>query len=201
MFPPNLDKNCKDKDKRAAIISLRIPLILNLCLSSFNANRKNQLILFTNFFPTFGQIIEIPYMSLEKKTTTRYVSEYEYEATNPGGNLVKIDMYPDEEKKAQSPMELLLSAASACAAVDVVGMLKKKRKAIADLTIESVGQRKETHPRYYTHIHLQFKLVSPDTTEEELAKVVHLAVSKYCSVASTLKGVAEITHESIVNSH
>lgn len=139
-------------------------------------------------------------MSLEKKTTTRYISEYEYEATNPSGNTVKIDMYPDEEKQAQSPMELLLSAASACAAVDVVGMLKKKRKIVADLTIETVGQRNETHPRYYTHIHLQFILVSPDTTQEELAKVVQLAVGKYCSVASTLQGVAEITHESTINS-
>ncbi|MGI9544808.1 MAG: OsmC family protein [Cyclobacteriaceae bacterium] len=140
-------------------------------------------------------------MSLEKRTTTRYISEYEYEATNPSGNTVKIDMYPEDEKKAQSPMDLLLSAAAACAAVDVVGMLKKKRKTVTDLTIETVGQRNETHPRYFTHIHLQFKLVSPDTSPEELAKVVHLAVNKYCSVASTLKGVAEITHESTVNSH
>ena len=137
-------------------------------------------------------------MSLEMKTTTKYISEYEYEATNRSGNTVKIDMYPAEQKKSQSPTELLLSASAACAAVDVIGMLKKKRKTIRDLTIDAVGQRREKPPRHFTHIHLTFKLISPDTGKDDLEKVVKLAVEKYCSVAATLKGIAEITYESVV---
>ena len=136
-------------------------------------------------------------MSFTKTTTTQYVAEFEYQATNPTGNVVQIDMYDEPERKqAQSPMELLLSAAAACAAVDVVGMLKKKRKTVNDLKVVAVGERREQHPRHYTDILLSFKLSSPDTKEEELAKVVALAVDKYCSVAATLRGVADVRYES-----
>lgn len=144
-------------------------------------------------------------MSDKKTTTTSYIAEFEYEAKNPQGNIVQIDMYHDQEKKAQSPMELLLSAAAACAAVDVIGMLKKKRKTINGLNIIAEGIRREEHPRHFTDISLSFILSSPDTTESDLAKVVALAVDKYCSVAATIRGVANLTYESrvsdLINSH
>ncbi|MDH3711144.1 MAG: OsmC family protein [Cyclobacteriaceae bacterium] len=138
-------------------------------------------------------------MSLSKTTTTKYIAEFEYEATNRTGNVVKVDMYDEPERKqAQSPMELLLSAAAACAAVDVVGMLKKKRKTVEGLSVVAEGQRREQHPRHYTDILMKFHLSSPDTSETDLAKVVALAVDKYCSVAATLRGVAEVRYESEV---
>lgn len=139
-------------------------------------------------------------MSLKKTTTTKYISEFEYEATNPQGNKVQIDMYDDHKKKALSPTELLLSAAAACAAVDVVGMLKKKRKTVNGLQVIAEGLRREKHPRYFTDILLSFKLSSPDTSETDLAKVVALAVDKYCSVAATIRGVANLRYNSEVRS-
>jgi len=137
-------------------------------------------------------------MSHKKTTTTTYIAEFEYEASNPQQNKVQIDMYDAHEKKAQSPMELLLSAASSCAAVDVIGMLKKKRKTINGLQVFAEGLRREEHPRYYTDISLSFVLSSPDTSETDLAKVVALAVDKYCSVAATIRGVANLTYQSKV---
>jgi putative redox protein len=129
-------------------------------------------------------------MALTVKTKTRFIDDFEYEAVNESGNVVQIDMYPKENKKAQSPMELLLSAHAACAAVDLVQMLKKRRKTVQDLEITSAGQRKEDNPRAYTHISLHFKLTSPDAEQAELEKLTALAVDKYCSVGGTLGGVA-----------
>ena len=60
------------------------------------------------------------------------------------------------------------------------------------------GLRREEHPRYFTDILLTFKLSSPDTSESELAKIVSLAVDKYCSVAATIRGVAKVRYESEV---
>ncbi len=133
-----------------------------------------------------------------KTTTTKYVAELEYEASNPQGNTVKIDMYDSTQKQAQSPMELLLSAAASCAAVDVISMLKKKRKTINDLSVVAEGTRRDQHPMHYTDILLTFKLSSPDTKELELEKVVALAVDKYCSVAATIRGVAKVRYQSQV---
>lgn len=121
-------------------------------------------------------------------------ADYEYEAANLQGNKVAIDMYDAPNKKAQSPMDLLLSALGGCSAVDAVLMMKKKRKQVEDFFIEVEGTRNDGIPSYYTHIHMHFVLVSPDAKEEEFAKVVALSVDKYCSVASSLK--SEITYTS-----
>lgn len=123
--------------------------------------------------------------------TTQYLSDNEFESTNNIGCSVKVDTRADDLREGQKPTELLLTALSACVAVDIVLMLKKKRKTVIDFKIEVDGKRKETHPRGYTSIHLNYILKSPDAGESDLQKVASLALNKYCSVADTLK--AEIS--------
>lgn len=122
-------------------------------------------------------------------------ADYEYEASNAQGNIVQIDMYDAPNKKAQSPMDLLLSALGGCASVDAVLMMKKKRREIVDFFVELEGQRNEGVPAFYTDIHLKFTLISPDATNEEFAKVVALSVEKYCSVSSSLKSNISFSSE------
>lgn len=126
------------------------------------------------------------------KITTQYNSDYEYTATTEEGQSVKIDM-KSEGKTDMSPMQLVLSALTACVAVEVALTMKKKRRQVVDLRIEGDGERRDSHPKYFTKIHLVFTLVSPDATLEELNKVIALAVDGYCSVGSSLN--ADITHE------
>jgi len=126
----------------------------------------------------------------------KMIADHEYESVNAYGNTVGIDMYDGEEKKQQSPMELLLSALGSCAVVDAVSMLKKRRKEVQDFTIDVEGTRNDGIPAFYKSIHMHFTLFSSDATEEELAKVVKLSVDKYCSVASSLK--SEITYSTEV---
>ena len=135
-------------------------------------------------------------MSNIRTTTTIYKAELEYESTNATGNTVQIDMYGGDQKKHQSPTELLLSATAACSAVDVIQILQKKRKTIQGLQVVAQGTRREQHPKHFTDILLTFKLTSPDTGKEELAKVVALSVDKYCSVAATIRGVANVRYQS-----
>ncbi|WP_057938121.1 OsmC family protein [Algoriphagus resistens] len=132
----------------------------------------------------------------KRNVTVRMKADHEYEAVNTQGNVVQIDMYDPEDKKAQSPMDMLLSALGSCASVDAVLMMKKKRKTVIDFIVEVEGERNEGVPAFYTDIHLKFILTSPDAKEEEFAKVVALAVEKYCSVASSLK--SNITFSSVV---
>lgn len=132
------------------------------------------------------------------KITTKFVSDYEFESLNEAGNVARIDMYDKESKQAFSPMEHLLSAVAACASVDAVQMLKKKRKIVNAFTIESEGDRRTDYPKAFTHITLKFILKSPNTSEEELAKVIKLAVDKYCSVSASLSDKIDLKVESIV---
>ena len=103
-------------------------------------------------------------------------------------------MFPSEEKKDQSPMDLVLSAVAACGAVDIVSMIKKKRRTFIDLKAESTGERADTFPKKFTKIHIKYIITSPDLTEKEAETVISLAVSDYCSVASSLNPDIELTH-------
>jgi len=131
------------------------------------------------------------------KTTTTLLGDYEFEAVNENGNKVQIDMRSPEEKQAQSPTELLLSSLAGCASVDLVQMLKKRKRTVNGLTVETEGDRRDEHPRGFTHIRLHFILDSPDTKQEEFEKLGHLAATKYCSVAGSLS--AEMDHKFTIN--
>jgi putative redox protein len=52
----------------------------------------------------------------------------EYESKNDSGNILNIDMYDAKSKDYFSPMESLLAALASCACVDLVEMIKKRRK-------------------------------------------------------------------------
>lgn len=132
-------------------------------------------------------------MGNTKKVTTTMISDYDYEAQNAQGNRVKIDMYPDDEKQHQSPMDLILSAVSSCAAVDLVQMLKKRRRAVDHLEIEAEGIRMDEEPKFFHTIKLHFTLTSENATEEEMKKYTALTLEKYCSVSSSLRSDISFT--------
>lgn len=127
------------------------------------------------------------------KVTLGYKADEEYYAVNEQGNRVEIDML-SENKQAQSPMQLLLSALVACAAVDIVGMVKKRRRTLIDFSGEADGVRKEDVPKKFTKIHIKYTFTSPDLTEEEAERFVRLGTTKYCSVAGTINESTEMTH-------
>ncbi len=123
---------------------------------------------------------------------TTMIEDEVYESINENGNTLHIDMRKPELKNGQSPTEVLLSAVAACGAVDIVMMLKKRKKTIVDFKIETTGVRREETPRSFTAVHCQYILTSPDVNEEEFNKVAALSLEKYCSVASSLN--SKVTH-------
>jgi len=131
------------------------------------------------------------------KTVTRMIADEVYEAVNENGNKVLVDLRKVEERQSQSPTELLLSALAGCGAVDIVLMLKKRKRTVKGLVIETTGTRREEAPRYFTAIHCHYLLTSPDASDEEMNKIAQLALEKYCSVATSLK--SKITFSAVVN--
>ena len=131
----------------------------------------------------------------KQKIKLFHKAEKEYWAENESGNKTEIDMLAKEEKSAMSPMELLLSGVVSCAAVDIVSMIKKRRKSFIDIKGEVIGDRRDEQPRKFTSIHVHYDITSPDLTEEEAERIVSLATTKYCSVAATINESTTITHD------
>ena len=128
------------------------------------------------------------------KTVLEMTSDETFIARNDEGHEAIIDTRA-ANKKNLSPMELTLSSLGACAGVDIISMLQKRRKNISRFTIALIGYRPKQHPRKFTRIECHYKVISPDINKEELAKITRLATEKYCSVAASLKATISFTVE------
>lgn len=133
------------------------------------------------------------------KIVTRYVEDELYVAENESGNTISIDMRNPTDKKSLGPVEMMVASIAGCAAVDIVSMIRKKRKTFLDLKIETTYLRREEHPRALTFLKSKYTLYSPDTTVETFEKVAKLATENYCSAAASVKAVIEIECEVIAS--
>jgi len=131
---------------------------------------------------------------MEVKVSMSYLDDEKYSVKNTSGNELVVDMYEKEKKENLSPMELLLSAVTTCAAVEVVSMIKKRRRDFKDIKAETSGVRAETHPMYYKKISVKYIIYSNDLKDNEADRFISLALTKYCSVGSSIRKDTEVKH-------
>ncbi|NMC55414.1 MAG: OsmC family protein [Chloroflexi bacterium] len=117
-----------------------------------------------------------------------------------GGKFVGVDstqhsvvLSTPSEGIGMKPSELLLVALASCTAVDVVSILEKRRKPLASLEIQVTGEQDADPPWPFRKIHLKYILSGKDITPKDAETAIQLSEEKYCSVAATVRGVAEIT--------
>lgn len=118
------------------------------------------------------------------------------EAENEEGGLVRMDGSTSIGglEGGFSPMQLLLAGVGGCSAIDVIGILKKQRQDLEDLTVEVDADRqsKEEYSEFKT-IHIKF-IFTGDLDESKIERAINLSLDKYCSVSKTLEETSEITH-------
>lgn len=98
-----------------------------------------------------------------------------------------------DEGVGMKPSELLLVAVSSCSSVDVVDIMAKKRTPLDFLEVITSGEQDADPPWTFRKIHMTYRVRGKEIREEDIAKAIELSHKKYCSVASTISGVAEIT--------
>ena len=91
------------------------------------------------------------------------------------------------------PSEMLLVALGSCTAVDVVEILEKKKIDLTFLEILVSAEQDKEPPWAFRKIHLLYKLRGNGLTPKAAEQAIELSETKYCSVAATIRGVAEIT--------
>jgi putative redox protein len=117
-----------------------------------------------------------------------------FTATNAAGGVVYMGKIADQPglSPGLSPMELLLAALAGCTGVDVASILEKKRQPLKEMKIRVRGKRRETYPRVYTEIEVQYLFWGDGLSEQAVQQAIALSEEKYCSVSSMLKSAAEI---------
>lgn len=128
-------------------------------------------------------------------TTLHNLTGKRFVGITPDEQRVMIDGEADV-KTGMSPMQLVLNAVGACAAYDIVEMLRKRKLAVRAYRIELTGDRAEATPSPFTRILARHVFDVPGLDERTATRFVELATTKYCSVASSLK--AEMVFEIVL---
>lgn len=128
-------------------------------------------------------------------TTVHHLVDRRFIGIAPDGMRVMMDG-EQEAQTGMRPMQLLLNAVGGCAAYDIVQMIGKRRLTINDYRIELCGERASGTPAYFTHIHAVHHFDVPGLTKAQAERFVELGMTKYCSVAASLK--AEISFEVVL---
>ena len=129
--------------------------------------------------------------STHHKAIIRHAGNDFFIGITPSGHALTVDTSGDRASAA-TPMELLLIALGSCAAVDVIGILQKKREQVSDYRVEVRGERRDDHPRSYKHLEVRHILTGKNISAKAVAQAIELSETKYCSVAATFRPSAEI---------
>jgi putative redox protein len=127
----------------------------------------------------------------DQKATIHFAQNDFFVGITPSGHAQTLET-DSHRGSAASPMELLLLALGGCTGVDVIDILRKKRQHVTDYRIEVHGDRREEYPRAYTRLYVKHIVRGRGVSEKAVARAIELSDQKYCSVAATLRGTAEI---------
>ena len=120
----------------------------------------------------------------------QWVEGMQFVGTDSGGHSVVLS--GDDRQNGVRPSEMLLVALASCTAVDVVEIMAKKRQPLRRLEIIINGERDPDPPWPYRRIEVNYRLSGENLTDKAVAQAIELSSEKYCSVAATVRGVADI---------
>lgn len=129
-------------------------------------------------------------MARTMNSTVTNLGGLRFVAETPDGQRTMID----NEKVARtgmSPMQLVLNAVAACAAMDVSVMLGKRKLPVNSYRVEVSGERPEDYPAPFTSIVTRHVFDVPGLDREMAERFVDLATNKYCSVGASLNATVD----------
>lgn len=130
------------------------------------------------------------------KSKIRLVEDMQFVGTADSGHAVVMDAPPSVGGKntGSRPSELLLTSFGGCSGMDVISILRKKKQHVSNLEMNVSGETAETHPRFFTDIHIEYVVTGRDISVEAVKRAIELSLDKYCMVGTTIGKAAKITH-------
>lgn len=120
-----------------------------------------------------------------------------FEAPGEPGEIA-LDDGPHGPGAGPGPAELLLVAGAGCAAWDLVEILRKQHQDVASIDVTVDGEQQPDPPWTFRRVELRFTVRGLGLDREAVERAVELSVERYCSVLSTLREAASITHSTLV---
>ena len=132
---------------------------------------------------------------MAKKASITWLKKRQFVGTDGSKHSVVMSSQDEENGVGMSPSQLLLVSLGGCTAYDVVNILEKKRESLTGLEIRVTGEQDADPPWTYRKIHIEYILRGRGLSEKAVVDAIELSEEKYCSVASTLRGSADISYD------
>ena len=132
---------------------------------------------------------------MAKTVQVTWVQKRQFVGSDSSKHSVVMSSQDDENGTGMKPSDLLLVGLGGCTGYDVVDILLKKRQQLIGLEVVVTGEQDAEPPWPYRKIHIHYILRGKGLREKAVQDAIALSEEKYCSVAATVRGVAEITQE------
>jgi putative redox protein len=119
-----------------------------------------------------------------------------YEIGRPGGPSVTIDA---AGREGLGPVDTMLGALAACAAIDVVEYLAKRRTPASRLDVRVDAQRRPTAPRRVLEARLEFALDGDGIDVAHAERAIALSFQSYCSISHSLAPDVRLQSRLVLN--
>jgi len=116
-------------------------------------------------------------------------------AETGSGHVLAMDGAPEGGGRnlAPRPMETVLAGTGACAAYDVVLILKRGRHDVRGCRLKVQAQRADTDPKVFTTINMHFIVSGRELQSTAVERAIRMSHEKYCSASAMLAKTAAIT--------
>src|SRR5947209_15031856 len=118
-----------------------------------------------------------------------------FSAETGSGHLLTMDGAPDGGGRnlAPRPMETVLAGSGACAAYDVVLILKRGRHDVSSCRVRVTSERAAEDPKVFTKVHLHFLVGGNGLKASAVERAIALSHDRYCSATVMLAKTAAVT--------
>ncbi|HZC07001.1 MAG TPA: OsmC family protein [Ktedonobacterales bacterium] len=126
----------------------------------------------------------------------RLVAGMEFAAEAGSGHHLTLDAaeHGGGNDRGFRPMELLLVGLAGCTAMDVIGILRKKRQHVTSYETHVTGERADDHPMVYTDVTVEHIITGHGVDPEAVARAIELSETKYCGAGATISKTAKLKH-------
>ena len=96
-----------------------------------------------------------------------------------------------------NPMQMLLMSIAGCTAIDVIGILTKKRIKLDGFEVNIVGEEALQHPQRYTKLIIEYLFYGQGIRIKALEQAIELSETKYCCALASVNAELESSYRVI----
>ena len=130
---------------------------------------------------------------IEAKVTLTHAagSGRQFVARTGGGHHLLID--DKDGLTGPKPIELVAAGLAGCTAMDVITILRKKRKAVTGYEVFVEAEQAPQPPAVFTSVRIRHVITGVEVDEKSVAEAIRLSEEKYCAVGNMVNKTAQLT--------